>query len=173
MRMASTSTSRDVDIEAQQDILQPPGASYHLPHCNPLGHTMSTIHGVGLAGNEMREMEIRPLEMKGDSIRASTVSANQKDSLEAGLGVSPATGAASILPPSVWISDLTYQLIPLIADGERETYEPDNHQSGHVGDTRQTPTRIGHDRIQGVAQGQATPGLGPISGLCSQIQQES
>ena len=135
---------------------------------------MSTIHGVGLAGNEMREMEIRPLEMKGDSIWASKVSANQKASSEAGLGVSPATGAASILPPSVWISNTTYQLmLPSKAYGEGETYEPDDHQSGHVGDTRQTPTRVGHSRIQGVAQGQATPGLGPISGLYSQIRQES
>ena len=41
--MASTSTNRDVDIEAQQGIFLSLGMTYHLPRYDPLRQNMLMV----------------------------------------------------------------------------------------------------------------------------------
>jgi hypothetical protein len=87
--MASASTGRDPDLEAQRDLLQPHRASYHL---YPLGWGVLTIFGKEPGEDEIRETTNPPSEMDNGPSQLPADLAHPVDS------GSHAIGVASILP---------------------------------------------------------------------------
>ena len=70
LTMASASTSRHPDVEAQRDVLRPHRASYHLTRYCPLGWIILTIFGKELGEDDIYEMKNRPSEVVSDAGRA-------------------------------------------------------------------------------------------------------
>ena len=70
LTMASASTSRHLDVEAQRDVSQPHRASHHLNRYCPLGWYMLTIFGKDLGEDDIYEMTNRSSEVVSDASRA-------------------------------------------------------------------------------------------------------
>ena len=69
--MAPISTSRDHDVEAQRDVLQPHRASYHLTHCYPLGWNVLTAF-IKVLEDDIHGRTSNPSEMGNETSRLSS-----------------------------------------------------------------------------------------------------
>ena len=90
--MASASTSRDLDVEAQRDVLQPHRASHHLSCRYPLDWNVLTIFGKELEEEENHEATNHPSEVASNTSRAPA------DQAQPVASASQAKGAVAIFP---------------------------------------------------------------------------
>ena len=69
--MAPISSSRDHDVEAQRDVLQPYRASYHLTHYHPLGWNVLTA-SIKVLEDDIHGRTNPPSEMGSETSRLSS-----------------------------------------------------------------------------------------------------
>ena len=138
--MAPISTSRDHDVEAQRDVLQPHRASYHLTHCYPLGWNVLTAF-IKVLEDDIHGRTSNPSEMGNETSRLSSDLA--QTAILRSLGT-------ALFTPALAFQVRRVILIPSRIPGEEGaeevvTYETGIHQSGR---TTQTPTRVEHGEVQ-------------------------